>query len=598
MGHDGGEGKEAEGALARSPGKLGLGLGSPGGGSTPKKRSPSATAGGGGDGKDAELGGRATSPKSPKAGSSPTSGSDSKLAGEPRPLLQMAADILAPISGAGALAGAGASPASLSHSGHLRAGSNFNAARAAAAAGAGKLVPGSGASVIPSFFVRGEGGRGRGRRVAGDALESRLPAIIDLFRRHSIAPVPPAPQARRVGGGGGGASVAASAAGVARTKSGRALGEADVVPTAVTVDVAGVNLSWEEAHLGIPVEHFAAVAKTLCGFPSFFAAPLYRRVRTSYRLSHVTDADLPREVLDATAASPAARAIALNSLFKVPIPQEALAVPANWVPGAAAASASAPGGRARSNSTTSTASAGPGDADPNAYPLRLPLRYVETPPAADDPNDRCACGRLRLVACCSRDAAALSPLAPRRDTTGYIALPTFLHYWRCEIEPYDAVDRFFRLVKRRSGVAIEPADFMPYMEELLAFHPGLAFLESTPEFQEKYARTVIARIFYVLDPTAKKCIDQRQLRRSALLPSFHMVDVEEDINVVNDYFRCARLSLGGRACDCGWATGVRMLYHAALAHAAATSTSTSCTASSGSWTAITTSSCHAATSPS
>jgi hypothetical protein len=71
---------------------------------------------------------------------------------------------------------------------------------------------------------------------------------------------------------------------------------------------------------------------------------------------------------------------------------------------------------------------------------------------------------------------------------------------------------------------------------LQAFHPGLAFLESTPEFQEKYARTVIARIFYVLDPTARRCIDGRQLRRSNLLDAFHTVDIEEDINMVNDYF--------------------------------------------------------------
>jgi len=124
----------------------------------------------------------------------------------------------------------------------------------------------------------------------------------------------------------------------------------------------------------------------------------------------------------------------------------------------------------------------------------------------------------------------------RRDTTGIIPLPAFLHYWKSEIEPFDACDRFLRLVKRRAAPAIESADFMPYMEELLAFHPGLAFLESTPEFQEKYARTVIARIFYVLDPTAKRCIDGRQLRRSRLLDAFHTVDVEEDINIVNDYF--------------------------------------------------------------
>ena len=40
---------------------------------------------------------------------------------------------------------------------------------------------------------------------------------------------------------------------------------------------------------------------------------------------------------------------------------------------------------------------------------------------------------------------------------------------------------------------------MPLLEELLTYHPGLEFLEATPEFQEKYALTVIVRIFYKVD---------------------------------------------------------------------------------------------------
>ena len=58
--------------------------------------------------------------------------------------------------------------------------------------------------------------------------------------------------------------------------------------------------------------------------------------------------------------------------------------------------------------------------------------------------------------------------------------------------------------------------------------------------QEKYARTVIARIFYVLDHAGRRLIDLRALRRSNLLAAFHAVDVEEDINAVTEYFRCVR----------------------------------------------------------
>jgi len=166
---------------------------------------------------------------------------------------------------------------------------------AAATAGAASVPPGSGASAtaIPKFYVPGEGGRGRGRPMPADALSARLPAIVDLFRHHcQLSPdtLPPPPRA-----------------------------------TNVAVSVGGVRLTWEEAHLGLPVEHFAAVAKTLCGFPSFFAAPLFRRVRASYRLAGVTESDLAPAVADTTAANPTARLLATNAIFRIAVPPEATA---------------------------------------------------------------------------------------------------------------------------------------------------------------------------------------------------------------------------------------------------------------------------------
>lgn len=54
--------------------------------------------------------------------------------------------------------------------------------------------------------------------------------------------------------------------------------------------------------------------------------------------------------------------------------------------------------------------------------------------------------------------------------------------------------------------------------------------------QEKYARTVIARIFYMLDPLNRGVITPRALRKSNLIGAFQHVDMEEDINLVNEYF--------------------------------------------------------------
>lgn len=39
----------------------------------------------------------------------------------------------------------------------------------------------------------------------------------------------------------------------------------------------------------------------------------------------------------------------------------------------------------------------------------------------------------------------------------------------------------------------------PVLLQLLYLHPGLQFLEATPEFQERYADTVNVRIFWSYD---------------------------------------------------------------------------------------------------
>uniref|UniRef100_A0A7S2S6E6 Calmodulin n=1 Tax=Mucochytrium quahogii TaxID=96639 RepID=A0A7S2S6E6_9STRA len=112
----------------------------------------------------------------------------------------------------------------------------------------------------------------------------------------------------------------------------------------------------------------------------------------------------------------------------------------------------------------------------------------------------------------------------------------FCHFWGVEMEPYDELDRLFRLLKQPDADTIVGSDFAPYLEELLAYHPGLEFLETTPEFQEKYARTVVARILYQVNTAWNGKISRRELRRSDLLKVCHQVDEEEDINLVHRYF--------------------------------------------------------------
>lgn len=275
---------------------------------------------------------------------------------------------------------------------------------------------------VPKFYLPGQGGRGRGRPIPDETLEHKLDLVIEVWRATSAGrPAESTPEKQTP-------PVSASS-GAARAPT----------PPAGYEWCEGVCVKTADIDVGLRVEQFAAVAKTLCGFPSFFAAPLFRRIRKLFPDESKSEAEASKEA------------------------------------------------EGKSESKGDSESKG-----------------SERPYGEED--------------------------------EGEIKLRTFFKFWRAEMQGYDHVDRFFRLVKQVGAPGIVKSDFLPYMEELLAFHPGLAFLESTPEFQEKYARTVIARIFYVLDPLNRGVITQRALRRSRLLDAFHTVDMEEDINLVNDYF--------------------------------------------------------------
>ncbi|KAI3799558.1 hypothetical protein L1987_34857 [Smallanthus sonchifolius] len=75
-------------------------------------------------------------------------------------------------------------------------------------------------------------------------------------------------------------------------------------------------------------------------------------------------------------------------------------------------------------------------------------------------------------------------------------------------------------------------DFKPILRELLATHPGLEFLQSTPEFQERYAETVIYRIFYYVNRAGNGRLTLRELKRGNLIAAMLHADEEEDINKV------------------------------------------------------------------
>lgn len=125
--------------------------------------------------------------------------------------------------------------------------------------------------------------------------------------------------------------------------------------------------------------------------------------------------------------------------------------------------------------------------------------------------------------------------AQHNEEKTLISIPMMEWFWLNEMEPYDASDRFFNLIKQPNANAIVRDDFLPLIKALLATHPGLEFLSSHIEFQEKYAVTVITRIFYVVNRCNSGRITARQIRKSDLLETFWQAHDEEDINKVTRY---------------------------------------------------------------
>jgi serine/threonine-protein phosphatase 2A regulatory subunit B'' len=60
--------------------------------------------------------------------------------------------------------------------------------------------------------------------------------------------------------------------------------------------------------------------------------------------------------------------------------------------------------------------------------------------------------------------------------------------------------------------------------------------QGASEFQDRYAETVIYRIFYLLNPTGAKRLSLRDVKRGKLLESILRVESEEDVNVCTRFF--------------------------------------------------------------
>ncbi|KAH7821706.1 putative calcium ion binding protein [Monocercomonoides exilis] len=98
------------------------------------------------------------------------------------------------------------------------------------------------------------------------------------------------------------------------------------------------------------------------------------------------------------------------------------------------------------------------------------------------------------------------------------------------------IERAFNVVRRQRNQFIAPADWKPFLEDLLDVHPGLDFLRRTPEFQQRYLETVTVRMFYTVNRAEDERMTLAELNRSDLVEVCHVCDEEPNINHILRFF--------------------------------------------------------------
>ncbi len=115
-------------------------------------------------------------------------------------------------------------------------------------------------------------------------------------------------------------------------------------------------------------------------------------------------------------------------------------------------------------------------------------------------------------------------------------LNLLFHFLRLITTCYDDAARFMAIATQGRRAYLLPEDLEGLIQDVVDTHPGLLFLKEAEEFHSRYVHTVIARIFYCLDRTWSGAVSLAELRKSNLLKVLQLLEEEEDINQITEYF--------------------------------------------------------------
>lgn len=157
-----------------------------------------------------------------------------------------------------------------------------------------------------------------------------------------------------------------------------------------------------------------------------------------------------------------------------------------------------------------------------ALPIFQKLKIAHNVPKADD----------AAAAPSVRRGAMLQPSAVG------ITEQMLVNWCDGRIQHNDPALSFFSVVKKDHNDWIEREDFSVFLTAVLLTHPGLDFLGDTAEFQDRYADTVISRIFFTYDRKDTGRIYLSDLRRykPSVVETWRQLAENDDMKLVRDYF--------------------------------------------------------------
>nr|XP_030693202.1 serine/threonine-protein phosphatase 2A regulatory subunit B'' subunit beta [Globicephala melas] len=159
---------------------------------------------------------------------------------------------------------------------------------------------------------------------------------------------------------------------------------------------------------------------------------------------------------------------------------------------------------------------------------------------AQFPHERATMGDMgRVAKACGCPLYWKGPLfcGAGGERTGSVSVHKFVAMWRKMLQScHDDAAKFVHLLVSPGGSSLAQEDFIPFLQDVVNTHPGLAFLKEASEFHSRYITTVIQRIFYTVNRSWSGRITCAELRRSTFLQNVALLEDEVDINQLTEFF--------------------------------------------------------------